>query len=65
MRDDRLEDVSRKRIVRSPPRLAPDSNRRQLETSGEGYAVWVRKSKKAETKAAVDAPKPPLTAPGE
>lgn len=34
-----------------------------LETSGEGYAVWVRKTKKEETKAKVDAAKPPFELP--
>jgi alpha-amylase len=37
--------------------FSPDSAVWDLETYGNGYAVWVRKSKKAETKAAVDKPK--------
>jgi alpha-amylase len=38
----------------------PDENVWGLETSGEGYAVWVRKTKKSETQAKVDGPKPPF-----
>ncbi len=41
----------------------PDGNIWGLETYGQGYAVWVRKSKKAETQAAVDAPMPSLPPP--
>jgi alpha-amylase len=41
----------------------PDPELWHLETSGDGYAVWVRKSKKAETQATVDAPKPALPVP--
>jgi alpha-amylase len=41
----------------------PDENLWKLETSGKGYAVWVLKSKKAETQAKVDSPKPPLDVP--
>ena len=42
-----------------------DRNVWGLETSGDGYAVWVRKSKKAETQAAVDGPKASLPVPGQ
>jgi alpha-amylase len=42
----------------------PDPSIWGLETSGNGYAVWVRKSKKAETKDTVDQPKPALPIPG-
>ncbi len=34
-----------------------------LVASGDGYAVWVRKSKKGATKGAVDAPKEPFPIP--
>lgn len=34
-----------------------------LETFGDGYAVWVRKTKKAETQALIDGPKQPLPPP--
>ncbi len=53
-------------IVKIGPGLGfkPDEAEWGLETSGEGYAVWVRKSKKAETKAKVDSPKPPFEIPG-
>jgi alpha-amylase len=43
----------------------PDEDAWGLETSGDGYAVWIRKSKKSETKAKVDSPKPPFEIPGE
>jgi alpha-amylase len=43
----------------------PDENLWGLETSGEGYAVWIRKTKKDETKAKVDATKPPFEIPNE
>jgi len=51
-------------IVKIGPGLEfkPDEDEWALETSGEGYAVWVRKSKKAETKDAVDADKEPIPA---
>lgn len=39
----------------------PAASEWDLETSGDGYAVWVRKSKKNETKAAVDGSKPPIS----
>ncbi len=54
-------------IVKIGPGLdfKPDESLWDLETSGTGYAVWVRKSKKAETKADVDRPKSPLTIPDE
>jgi alpha-amylase len=42
----------------------PDSSVWGLETYGPDYAVWVRKSKKAETKDAVDAPLPAFAIPG-
>jgi alpha-amylase len=45
--------------------FTPDANEWNLETSGDGYAVWVRKSKKAATQATVDADKPSLPAAGE
>ena len=53
-------------IVKIGPGLEfnPDGNIWGLETSGNGYAVWVRKSKKAETKDKVDSPKPPHPIPG-
>ncbi|MBN1912687.1 MAG: hypothetical protein JW818_23395 [Pirellulales bacterium] len=38
----------------------PDQDVWALETSGEGYAVWVRKTKKAQTQTKVDAPKAPI-----
>lgn len=41
----------------------PDESAWGLETSGESYAVWVRKSKKAETQGSVDASKEPLPIP--
>jgi alpha-amylase len=41
----------------------PDGDIWGLETYGQGYAVWVRKSKKAETQAQVDAPLPGLPIP--
>lgn len=41
----------------------PDSNVWGFETSGPGYAVWVRKSKKQETKDKVDQAKPPFPLP--
>jgi alpha-amylase len=41
----------------------PDEADWALETSGEGYAVWVRKSKKALTQQAIDQPHPPLPIP--
>ncbi len=54
-------------IVKIGPGLEfkPDENVWGLETSGTGYAVWVRKSKKAETKADVESSKSPLRMPGE
>jgi len=36
----------------------PDLSVWEQETFGDGYSVWVRKSKKAETQAKVDATKP-------
>jgi alpha-amylase len=53
-------------IVKIGPGLdfAPDANVWGLETSGNGYAVWVRKSKKAETKDTVDQPKQAFPIPG-
>jgi alpha-amylase len=52
-------------IVKIGPGLGfkPDEAEWGLETSGEGYAVWVRKTKIAETKAKVDSPKPPFDVP--
>ena len=41
----------------------PDGSVWGLETSGNGYAVWVRKSMKEHTKDTVDQPKPPLPIP--
>jgi alpha-amylase len=41
----------------------PDAAEWAQETSGEGYAVWVRKTKKAHTQATVDAAKQPLPLP--
>lgn len=41
----------------------PDQDVWGLETSGEGYAVWVRKSKKNETKESVDRAKDPFPVP--
>lgn len=43
--------------------FSPDGEIWGLETSGDGYAVWVRKSKKAGTREAVDAPQPFLPLP--
>lgn len=53
-------------IVKIGPGLSfePDLSEWGLETSGHGYAVWVRKSKKAATQAAVDAPNPAIDPPG-
>jgi hypothetical protein len=42
----------------------PDNQVWGLETFGNGYAVWVRKSKKADTKAKVAGPKDPFPVPG-
>jgi hypothetical protein len=52
-------------IVKIGPGLAfrPDEATWGLETSGEGYAVWVRKSKKAATQVDVDQPKEPFPIP--
>jgi alpha-amylase len=41
----------------------PDANEWGLETSGNGYAVWVRKTKKQATQATIDADKQPLPVP--
>jgi alpha-amylase len=41
----------------------PDPAVWELETFGNGYAVWVRKTKKAETQERVDEPKDPLPSP--
>lgn len=41
----------------------PDVSQFELETSGKDYAVWVRRSMKAFTKAKVDAPRQPLPSP--
>ena len=42
----------------------PDAAVWDLETSGDGYAVWVRKTKKAQTKSAVDKAKDGFPVPG-
>ena len=42
----------------------PDENLWGLETSGKGYAVWVLKAKKEETKGKIDAAKRPFEPPG-
>lgn len=42
-----------------------DANLWGLETSGNGYAVWIRKSKKEETRQAVDAEQTPFPIPGD
>jgi alpha-amylase len=43
--------------------FSPDENEWGLETYGQGYAVWVRKTKKEEMKNAVDQPKPAFAIP--
>jgi alpha-amylase len=52
-------------IVKIGPGLdfKPDKNVWALETSGDGYAVWVRNTKKSQTQAKVDSPKPPFETP--
>jgi len=41
----------------------PDPPIWELEAHGQGYAVWIRRTKKLETKQAVDSPKPPFEKP--
>jgi len=41
----------------------PDGNIWELETCGQGYAIWVKRSKKMEMKDKVDRPMPALEIP--
>lgn len=54
-------------IVKIGPGVSfnPDSSVWELETSGQGYAVWVRTSKKLQMRAKVDAPLAALPIPGQ